>query len=519
MIPASFYTKAEYRLSRGMPVDTVFELADSLKIEHTEVDEWLKNRQTLDAKKQAIGQGQEAIYNTLDEIILEKRPHLVAVRRGDNSEFYEYRAGVYTHITKQDMLNLVDTEMYEQNLHAQRANRKKVEDTTKRIASALTRLNRVYTDEDAHKQAWRINLQNGLLDPETRILHPHTPDYFSTSQVPFPYDAEATAPMFEEFVSKISNGDEKFPTMLQQMFGYCLMDGNPKHKVFYLYGSTARNGKSTSAKILMGLLGKGNCTTLSLSQLSNDNNRVLQGLVGKQLNFSDEVSSKYIESSLLTTLSAEGVIHIDPKFKDSYDYQVRAKFVVACNDIPRFESGQGMQKRMHILPFDYHIPETERVERYDEKLLEKEGSGILNWALAGLHHLKETHTFLLNDRSLEDLEDARLESNPVHAYLEDAYKFGADYTDTLPTASIYGTPRVGTGKDCQHPTGYFAYCEQAGIRPLSRMKFSKELSRYADMTNKIAKCRDKDDEGKPTVRGYVGLMKRIPTSAYEEEVF
>ena len=508
MIPSTFYTKAEYRLSRGMPAQTVYELADTLNIDHSEVDAWLKNRTTNEARKQAVGQGQEALYNTLDEAILEKHPHMVAVRRGDNNEFYEYHDGVYLHVTKQDMLNLVDAEMYEQNLHAHRANRRKVADTAQRIASSLTRLNRVYTDDDARKQAWRINLQNGLLDPETQVLHPHTPEYFSTSQVPFKYDTEATAPLFEGLVQKISNGDDKFPTMLQQMFGYCLMDGNPKHKVFYLYGSTARNGKSTTAKILMGLLGRGNCTTLSLSQLSNDNNRVLQGLVGKQLNFSDEVSSKYIESSLLTTLSAEGVIHIDPKYKDSYDYQVRGKFIVACNDIPRFESGQGMQKRMHIIPFDYHIPEAERVERYDEMLLEKEGSGILNWALAGLHNLKESKTFTLNARSLEDLEDARLESNPVHADLEESYKFGIQYTDILPTASIYGTPRVGTGKDCKHPTGYFAYCEDAGIRPLSRMKFGKELSRYADMTKKIEKRRDKDDEGKPTMRGYAGLMSK-----------
>jgi putative DNA primase/helicase len=508
MIPAKFFPKADYRISRGYPVSSVYDLATEMGIERKEVDAWLQERDTAVAKKEAIGAGQEAIYNTIDATIAEKHPHLVVYRRGDNNEFYEYRNGVYVNLPKQDIRNLVDDEMYIANLHTHRANRKKVADTVDRLASTLTRLKRVHTDESISGQEWRINLANGLLDTNTGTLEPHSPRYFSTSQVPFPYDPTQEPKEFKTFLSKVSGGDDVHTEMLQQMFGYCLGDGNPKHKVFYLYGSTARNGKSTAAKILMGLLGNSNCSTLSLSQLSNENNRVLQSLVGKQLNFSDEVSSKYIESSLLTTLSAEGIIEIDPKYKDPYMYQVRSKFIIACNDIPRFESGQGMLKRMVVIPFTYHLKEDERIDRYDEKLLQTEGSGILNWAIEGMQKYKDNTSFVMNNQSIEDLNNARKESNPVYAYLEETYTFTKNDSDMMYTDTLYGESRLNGGKDnSREPSGYYEYCEKAGIKPMSRMKFAKEVARFASETGKMEAYRVKNNDGSNGLRGYRYIIK------------
>jgi phage/plasmid-associated DNA primase len=193
-----------------MPVDVVYQLANEMNIEEQFVDKWLQERETQKVKKDAIGAGQDAIYNTLDTTIAEKKPHLVVYRRGDNNEFYEYQHGVYVYLSKQDVRNLVDTEMYESNLHTHRANRKKVTDTVERLASTLARMDRVHTDDSVAHQEWRINLTNGLLDPKTSTLEPHTPHYFSTSQVPFPYDPTQTAEKFKELtvisVQNLTNG-------------------------------------------------------------------------------------------------------------------------------------------------------------------------------------------------------------------------------------------------------------------------------------------------------------------------
>jgi len=178
-----------------------------------------------------------------------------------------------------------------------------------------------------------------------------------------------------------SKESESTALMIQQMYGYCLMKGNPMHKVFYLYGDTARNGKSTAAKILCGLIGWGNVSTLSLQQIEGENSSMMTSIIGKQINFSDEISSKFIGSSRLTAVAAEGVIEVNPKYKHSFMYSVKAKFIIACNDLPRFSDFQGMKHRMISIPFRHHLKENERVSRYDEILLEKEGAGILNCAI------------------------------------------------------------------------------------------------------------------------------------------
>jgi putative DNA primase/helicase len=330
-------------------------------------------------------------------------------------------------------------------------------------------------------QKWKLNLKNGLLNVETMEMEEHTPKYFSTVQVPHEYDPTALCPTFGTFIETVSNNDTSTAQMIQEMFGYCLTDGNPKHKVFYLYGDTARNGKSTTAKIICGLIGWGNVSTLSLAQVGGDNSSVLTSLIGKQINFSDEISSKYIASSRLTALSAEAMIEINPKFKSAFLQKINAKFLITCNDLPAFNDYQGMKHRMIAIPFSYQIPQAERIERYEEILLEKEGAGILNWALKGMEILNKNKEFSFNEESIKDMHDNNMGSNPVYSFLE---WYSAD-EEKVSVDDLYGSysSKEGAG------TGYRLFCHDKGLNPLNFFNFSKEVKRYANETKKIEQVR------------------------------
>jgi putative DNA primase/helicase len=356
------------------------------------------------------------------------------------------------------------------------------------------------TDHKVDGQEWRINMMNGLFNPKTQLMEPHTPNYFSTVQVPFSYDPEAQAPLFKAFIEKISGGDKEIAQMLQEVFGYCLLDGNPKHKVFYFYGNTARNGKSTTAKILSGLLGQGNVSALSLGQLGNDNSSILMSLMGKQLNFSDEISTKYIESPRLISLSSEGVIEVNPKYKDTFTCRIKAKFIIACNDMPRFHDAQGMNHRLHIIPFNVQIPADERIDRYDEELLTKEGPGILNWAIQGLQLFLLNGKLTVAKQSEEEAEYTRLESDPVRAFLEEYFVFDPSFEDKIFIEDLYGDERT---KD-EQPTMFRGYCARSGIKTPSIHTMARQLRRYADETKKIQQ--KKMETGR---RHYVGLRSNI----------
>jgi P4 family phage/plasmid primase-like protien len=466
--------------------------------------------QKKEAKEQAIKEGQKKMWNEFDIIFIAEHPLLYGFRRGENIEFYEYKDGVYVHIQLRDMVDLVDALMVEKGLLALRISRNKVRDTVERIAATLARMHKVMTDEKVQKQEWRINLKNGLFNPKTMTLEPHTHEYFSTVQVPFPYEPEATAPLFEQFIAKVSNNNKDTARMLQEVFGYCLMDGNPKHKVFYFYGNTARNGKSTTAKILSGLIGNGNVSALSLSQIGADNSSILLSLVGKQINFSDEISTKYIESPRLVSLSSEGVIEVNPKYKNTFTCSIRAKFIIACNDMPRFQDSQGIRHRLHVIPFTVQIPQEERIDRYDEVLLSKEGSGILNWAIQGLQLFLMTNSFTTSSESADIAEDNKLESDPLRAYLEEYYSFNPNYVNHIFPEEIYGNEK--TRED--DATGYRGYCARSGIKTPSIFTMNRALVRFADETKKIKQ--KKEESGK---RYYVGLLLKAPAAikTYQSE--
>ncbi len=498
-----FYTKASHLLSRGAPKDSLYDLLEEYDITKEQVDIYLKRQVTSKAVSSAIVAGREEkelLFQMLDQKFIAQHTNIVIFRRGENVEFYQYKEGVYEIILLQDMVNLVDAFMAQYSLFDYRTSQRVIKDTVSRIGALLSRTpQRFFSADSLRFQKWYLNLKNGLLDLKDFTLSPHTPDYFSTVQVPFAYDPEALHPLFDDFLKIVSDNNKSTEQMIQEMFGYCVMEGNPKHKVFYLYGDTARNGKSTTAKIICGLIGWGNVSTLSLAQIGGENSTILTSLVGKQINFSDEISSKFIESSRLTTLSAEGVVEINPKYKNSYLYLVKAKFIITCNDLPRFQDAQGMKHRMVSIPFRHQFKEEERISRYDEILLEKEGAGILNWAIEGAKRLKESNVFTTNEESREDMHDNLMQNNSIYAFLEMNYEFG-DFDGKIHPKDIYGSEETISTKG----SGFRLFCKEKGIFPVSFFTFCRELKRFSRETGKTKQMRDEN-----SVRYYTGLRSNI----------
>lgn len=498
-----FYSKATWVLTHDKaPISSVYDLFPEYDITKEEVDEWVKNREKAQAiSAAAVGsQGdRDMIFNKIDEKFIEEYPHIVVYHRGENTVFHTYKNGAYVPLLDREMYNLIDQLMAKYQLFEHRTSKRKVEDTRHRIISLLSSIKgRHFSDAELAGRKWYLNLKNGLLDMETFELSEHTPEYFSVGQVPYEYDPGAQAPEFKKFLTTITRDSDSTIRMIQEMFGYCIRDGNAKHKVFYLYGETARNGKSTTAKILCGLIGWANVSTLTLAQLASDRTSTLTSLINKQVNFADEISSKFIDSSRFTSMSAEGVVEIDPKFKTAFLYKVTAKFVIACNDLPRFQDSQGMKHRMISIPFRYQIPESERIDRYEDLLLEKEASGILNWAIEGAKRFASDGKFTINEESSEDMHMNALENNSTYAFLESQYDFSEEHTEKLSAEELYGAPSRGEDRGF----GFRKFCDDAGLPSPSIHTFRRELSRFSEETGNIKQIREDNR------RFYVGLIGR-----------
>lgn len=492
-------------VKKNTPIEEIIEMGKKYQDVTPEyVNSIIKDLNVSSAINQVVSQDNQRakkIYESIDSMFIKYYPHLIAYRRGTNTTFYMYQTGYYKFIDDQDMFNLISSFFTDNDLLQYRT-KHRINDTLLNIGTLLSHTpNRYFRDDEVYNSKFFINVKNGLLDPESLTLHPHTPEYFSINQAPFNYDPSATCPEFEKFVSKISTKSPGTDIMLQEMFGYVIgTDGNPRHKVFYLFGAIARNGKSTAVEILIRLIGQHNASRLSLEQIASNSPSIMESIVGKRLNFADEVSGEFLQSGRLTSISAEGSIEISPKFKPAYIHKIKAKFVVACNSIPRLSENNGMKHRMIIIPFKYQIPESERILGYADILIDTEGSGILNWALAGSKRLKDNGLFTISDISAQELEDNNLLANNVLAFLADEYDFSDTFVDKISTINLYGN----------HTTGYVEYCSKTGTKPMSYRKFAIELKTFEEQTGKI-----KYHSADP--RGYSEL-RRKEDETFEEAI-
>ena len=106
-----------------------------------------------------------------------------------------------------------------------------------------------------------INVENGLLNMRTRELLPHTPDYYSLTQLPIQYDPEAKAPKFEKFLD-----DVLYPELIRtakEIIAYTFIRKNLFQYWFVLIGNGG-NGKNVFIGIITGLHGKKNVSNVPL---------------------------------------------------------------------------------------------------------------------------------------------------------------------------------------------------------------------------------------------------------------
>jgi putative DNA primase/helicase len=510
---SSFYKDIDSLYSKGVPIADLKALIPEYQVDAEQAAAYIERKDKKNAVGLAVNMGKEAleqIWLNFDTAFMEKYPNMVLSRKGENNAFYEYQEGVYNSIDTATMLDRIDWMMSEMSLLSQRVSRPMVKGTVDRIASTMSRIPGKHFGAEYLK-----NLKNGLFDVVTRELTEHTPTHFSTSQVPFNYEPDAVCPEFEEFIKTVSNDDTQNATMIQEMFGYCLLPRNPKHKAFLLFGDTARNGKSTTAKILCGLLGNDNVSYLSIPELTGDNSASLSMIEGKQLNFSDEAPTRYIESPRFVSMISEGKITINPKYKIAYHYQPEAKYIITCNDIPRFREAQAMANRFIIIPFDYQIPIENRIENIDDILLAKEGSGILNWALSGAKKMKETGIFTQSVRALELSEENKMIGNPVYAYLKETFDFGEEFDREFSVEDLFGEREY---RDVD-ASGYRSFCLANNVGLTSLSQFRREVARFSRESKFMKQVRVRNsDTGKAGKRVYVGMRYKSDAALVDTEL-
>jgi len=271
-----------------------------------------------------------------------------------------------------------------------------------------------YVQRETVNQHGILNLRNGLLDLENGKIKPHTSDFLSTVQLPISFNPDAQCPQFLTFLNT-KLPDTSLRAIVQEIAGYLLTASSRLQRAFLIIGKR-RTGKSTLIKVLTALLGKENVSNVSLDRLGDRFQTA--AIDGKLANFSTELNVKtFVQDGILKAIITGDDVMGEEKHKTPYSFRPFCRIMAAMNDLPlSHDVNPAFFRRWIPIPMNEVHEEHEDISALDEKIISTELDGVLLWALAGLHRLRERRRFTESQASREIMESWERLLDPVREF-------------------------------------------------------------------------------------------------------
>jgi len=282
-----------------------------------------------------------------------------------------------------------------------------------------------------------LNCANGTVDIQTGMLRPHRAADLLTKISPVRYDAGATCPRWEQFLSEIMLGDEDAVRYLQRAIGYTLT-GDVREKCFFIcYGASGDNGKSTFISTLQNIMGTYARAAAPETFNTKDGDTVRNDLAAiydaRLVHSVERDGSKRLAVNFLKWLTGRDTITMRFLFKELFDARPCMHIWFAVNDKPRiYETDGGTWNRPRLIPFLAQFG-ADQIDRNLEHKLAAEAPGILSWAVRGAQiWLREG----LGTAPLVAMatRDYRQSSDPVGAFFDEMLFLGED--EKLPGSEL-----------------------------------------------------------------------------------
>jgi P4 family phage/plasmid primase-like protien len=256
-----------------------------------------------------------------------------------------------------------------------------------------------------------------------------SPDDHFMQRLGVDYDPDATCPQFDAWMKQVFPKEEERP-YFQLLIGAALGGyGNKIKRVPYLYGEQGDNGKTTLGLVLLDVFGDYGMIGDPVSFTEDGKNRSAGGpradLVAtqkKKLIFYPELSGAmtFDEVELRNRSGGDS-----QKARDLFERGKAAKQwepwdlnLFSGNGRPRLAEGsKATFNRLVSFNIEFSLPVDQQDDDFRKKIIKKEGSGILNWAIDGwklyLERGKATPASLV-----ENVAAYAREEDPVAAYME-----------------------------------------------------------------------------------------------------
>lgn len=322
--------------------------------------------------------------------------------------------------------------------------------------------------DDLDADPMQLVVLNGTLDlrpgAETVLRESLAAD-MNTMCAGVAYDPHARCPGWERHVQFVTGGDEDLARYLQRAVGYTLTGKTKEQKLFFLHGN-GDNGKNVFMDVIAALLGD-YAMSADENFLSGGSEHPTQlaALQGKRLVYADETDeSRKVRESRIKHLTGSKTVRARFMRQNYFEFTPRFKlWIMGNHKMSITGNDDGIWRRIELVPFMQKIREEDKVQDFDQILIQDELPGILNWALEGLKMWGGT-----------GLHQAKVVKKATQIYREDEDEEAQFFLDRVVRCPEESGGVMVFGAVYQE---YRLWCAMTGTQERSKKAFAQELER------------------------------------------
>ena len=318
-----------------------------------------------------------------------------------------------------------------------------------------------------------FNAANGAIDLATGDLLPHVPEQMFRHISPTAYEPEAKCPQWDAFLARVQP-DPEMRAYLQMVLGYS-MTGRMDEQAIFIHNGQGATGKTTFLEVVMGVMGEYGQKLDRETLMSKQGNASIPADVARMagarfLAASETAAGRKLDDERIKELvggDTQTARHLYGKW---FDFRPTGKIHMATNHLPAFESGgDGMARRLRLVPWDVQIPEAERDKTLKDRIVSTEAAGVMAWLVRGAIAWNAAGGLstpeIVKLRSGEHIEDA----DPIWPFIHERLVTGPDYATEF--QQIYGV--------------YESWCNANGNKPMSGRALSMALRERLGVDSKF----------------------------------
>ena len=352
------------------------------------------------------------------------------------------------------------------------------------------------------EEEW-ISFTDCIWSPITQETEKSSSEKIATVHIPIKFKdtLKAEAPKLKKYlketcITEDGNFDQEMVDQLQEFAGYLLWPSLEKCPCVFFYGEGS-NGKSVYIDILRGLLGKCRTASCGLEQLIGDRFG-MANLVGVRFNASDEMGNcREATTASFKKMIVGDPISIQKKFKDSFEFIPKCKFIFCTNIVPAFkETNIAMRRRLLIIPFfrtlDPFTPKGREkiITGLGNLIIKEELPGVVHWAMEGLEKLKKQDFWMTRSKASEEMMTKfENESSSVIEFLDEFFEYDPSQEHAIRSDSVY--------------SDYVTWCKDVGRKQVARITFGRDfkerfgksfVKKIEGKSYRVFNCRRKDEK-------------------------